>query len=120
MKRTILVVALSVLGFSIAAQPVAVHAQKAAAKAATAAGMVKSVTTESLVVSSGGKDMTFKIDGTTKFVGKGLSTKSAKGKIMATDAVAANDMVRVTYHDMGGGVLHAASVRVDKPMPAKK
>ena len=33
---------------------------------------------------------------------------------MATDAVATNDMVRVTYHDMGGGVLHAATVRVTK------
>ena len=113
-------VALSVLGLSIAAQPVTVHAQQAAAKAMTAAGAVKSVTTESLTLASGGKDWTFTIDATTKFVGKGLSTKSSKGKIMAPDAVAANDYVRVTYHDMGGGVLHAASVRVTaKGMPAK-
>lgn len=119
MTRTILV-ALSVLGLSIAIQPVTVHAQKAAAKAVTAAGLVKSVTTESLVVASGGKDMTFTVDGTTQFVGKGLSTKSAKGKIMATDAVAASDYVRVTYHDMGGGVLHAATVRVTAKAPGKK
>ena len=117
MKRMILV-ALSVLGLSIAVQPIAVLA---AAKAMTAAGTAKSVTTESLVISSAGKDMTFKVDGTTKFVAKGLSTKAAKGKLMATDAVAAGDMVRVTYHDMGGGVMHAASVRVTtKAMPAKK
>ena len=114
-------VALSVLGLSIAAHPVALHAQKASAKAMTAAGTVKSVTTEALTVVSGGKDMTFKIDGTTKFVGKGLGTKSAKGKLMATDAVAMSDAVRVTYHDMGGGVMHAASVRITaKAMPAKK
>jgi hypothetical protein len=120
MTRMILV-ALSILGLSIAAQPVALHAQKAAAKAATAAGTVKTVTTQSLVIASGGKDMTFTIDGTTKFVGKGLSTQSAKGKIMATDAVGADDKVRVTYHDMGGGVMHAASVRVtEKRMAAKK
>ena len=110
MKR-MLFVALSVLGLTIAAQPVAVQAQKAAAKAMTVAGTVKSVTTESLTIAAGGKDMTFKVDGTTKFVAKGLSTKSAKGKIMATDAVSAGDAVRVTYHDMGG-TLHAATVRV--------
>jgi hypothetical protein len=109
MKR-LLFVALSVFGLTIAGQPAALHAQKAA-KAMTAAGTVKSVTAESLTIASSGKDMAFKIDGTTKFVGKGLSTKSAKGKIMATDAVAANDLVRVTYHD-NGGTLHAATVRI--------
>ena len=119
MKRMILV-ALSVLGFAIALPPVPVLAQKGAAKAMTAVGTAKTVTTESLVVSSGGKDMTFKVDGTTKFIGKGLGTKAAKSKMMATDAVAPNDMVRVTYHDMGGGVMHAATVRVDKSMRAKK
>jgi hypothetical protein len=120
MTRMILV-ALSVLGWSLAAQPVAVHAQQTAAKSVTAAGTVKTVTTQSLIIVSGGKDMTFTIDGTTKFVGKGLSTQSAKGKIMATDAVGADDKVRVTYHDMGGGVMHAASVRVtDKRAAAKK
>jgi hypothetical protein len=111
MIRTLLA-ALSILGLSLAAQPAAAPAQKAAAKAATAAGTVTSVTTEALTISSSGKDMTFKIDGTTKFVGKGLSTMSARNKIMATDVLGANDTVRVTYHDTGGGVLHAASVRV--------
>ena len=54
-------------------------------------------------------------------MGTGLSTKSANGKIMAPDAIPLNDHVRVTYHGMGGGVLHAASVRVAaKGMPAKK
>ena len=115
MKR-MLFVALAVLGLTIASQPVAM-AQKAA-KAVTAAGTVKSVTTESMTIASGGKDMTFKIDGTTKFVAKGLSTKSAKGKLMATDAVSANDVVRVTYHDMGG-TLHAATVRVTAKAGAK-
>lgn len=118
MTRTILV-ALTVFGLSIAAQPITAHAQKAAAKASTVAGTAKSVTTESLVVSSAGKDMTFHVDGTTKFIAKGLSTKSAKGKIMATDAVSPGDMVRVTYHDMGG-TMHAATVRVTKAMAAKK
>jgi hypothetical protein len=108
MKRLMLV-ALSVLGLSVAAQPIAVHAQKA--KAMTVSGVVKAVAGDSLTITSGGKDMTFKVDGTTKFVGKGLGTKASAGKITATDAVAANDRVSVTYHDMAG-TLHAASVRV--------
>ena len=95
---------------SIVVLPAAAGAQTAA-KAVTAAGTVKSVTTQALTLVSGGKDMVFTIDGTTKFIGKGLSTKSAKGKIMATDAIGVDDRVRVTYHQ-NGSVLHAASVRI--------
>jgi hypothetical protein len=80
-------------------------------KTMNATGTVKSVTGDSLVVTSGSKDMTFTVDGTTKFVGKGLGTKAAGGKLTATDAVAANDRVRVAYHDMGG-TMHAATVTV--------
>ena len=119
MTRFVLV-ALSVLGLSLAAPPAVLHAQKAAAKSATAGGTVRTVTTQSIVIVSGGKDMTFTIDGTTKFVGKGLSTQTARNKIMATDAVGAGDKVRVTYHDMGGGVMHAASVRITDKRAAGK
>jgi hypothetical protein len=119
MKRLILV-ALSVLGLCVAAQPISVHAQKAAsAKTMTASGPVKSVSGTSLVVTSGGKDMTFTIDGSTKFVGKGLSTKSAAGKITAPDAVGAGDRVTVSYHDMGG-TMHAANVRITTKALTKK
>ena len=78
MKRLMLVT-LAVVGLCVAAQPIAVHAQAkkaAAGKTMSAAGTVKSVSGTSLVVSSGGKDMTFSVDGTTKFVGKGLGTKA--------------------------------------------
>ena len=74
MTRTILV-ALTVFGLSIAAQPITAHAQKAAAKASTVAGTAKSVTTESLVVSSAGKDMTFHVDGTTTLPNGALAVK---------------------------------------------
>jgi predicted ATP-dependent Lon-type protease len=115
------IVALSVIALSAAALPAALHAQAASAKAMTVGGTVKAVTTESITIVSGAKDMMFKVDSTTKFVAKGLGTKAAKGKIMATDAVAVGDMVRVTYHDLGGGAMHAATVRVTaKAMPAKK
>jgi hypothetical protein len=108
---------LAVIGLSIAI-PGEAHAQTAA-KSTTVAGTVRTVTTQSLVITSAGKDMTFAVDGTTQFIAKGLSTKSAKGKIMATDAVAANDLVRVTYRESGGGILHAATVRVTQKGAAK-
>ena len=113
MKRLMLV-ALSVVGLCVAAQPIAVHAQAkkaAAGKTMSASGTVKSVSGTSLVVSSGGKDMTFSVDGSTKFVGKGLGTKAKAGPITATDAVHEGDHVSVSYHDMGG-TMHAANVRV--------
>jgi anthranilate/para-aminobenzoate synthase component II len=119
MKRLVLV-ALSVLGLCVASQSVALAQGGKAAKAMTVSGTVKSVSGTSLTITSGAKDMTFTIDGSTKFVGKGLSTKSAAGKITATDAVAMNDRVSVTYHDMGG-TMHAASVRItNKAMTTKK
>ena len=122
MKR--LIVALSVLGLCVAAQPIGVHAQAkkaAAAKTMSASGTVKSVSGTSLVVSSAGKDMTFTVDGSTKFVGKGLGTKAKAGPITATDAVHEGDHVSVSYHDMGG-TMHAANVRVTAgtKTPAKK
>jgi hypothetical protein len=113
--KQLLFVVLTVFGLCAVAQPVALHAQakKAAAKSMTASGTVKSVSDTSLTISSGGKDMTFMIDSGTKFVGKGLGTKSAAkgGKMTASDAVATSDMVSVAYHDMGGS-MHAASVRI--------
>lgn len=113
MKRIILV-ALSAAALCTA--PVFAQGSKAQAgattKATTASGTVKSVSDTSLVITdSSGKDMTFMIDGSTKFVGKGLGKKSAKRSMTATTALAANDHVSVTYHDMGGA-MHAASVRV--------
>jgi Domain of unknown function (DUF5666) len=121
MKKLILV-GFTVLGLCVAAQPVAVHAQAkkaAAGKTMSASGTVKSVSGSSLVVASGGKDWTFTVDGSTKFVGKGLGTKQKAGPLTATDAVHEGDMVSVSYHDMGG-TMHAANVRVTKAGTVKK
>jgi hypothetical protein len=110
--KHLIVVALSVLGLCVVAQPLAVHAAaQKAAKSMSATGTVKSVSGSSLVVSAAGKDMSFTLDGSTKFVGKGLSTKSKGAPMSATDAVHEGDHVSVSYHDMGG-MMHAASVRV--------
>jgi hypothetical protein len=105
-----MIVALSVLALSVAAAPVAVHAQKAG-KAMSASGTVKSVSGNQLVVSGGGKDWTFVLDNTTKFTGKGLTTKSKGKPLAATEAVHEGDTVTVSYHDAGGS-MHAASVRI--------
>jgi hypothetical protein len=117
MKR-LLLVALSVVSMFVVAQPLGVQAQEKA-KTMNASGTVKSVSGDSLVVTAAGKDMTFTMDGTTKFVGKGLTTKSKGGKLTATDAVNMGDMVSVTYHDMGGK-MHAANVRITNKSAAKK
>jgi hypothetical protein len=116
MKR-LLMIALSVLALC-AAQP-GLQAQ-GKTKTMNATGIVKSVTGNSLVVNADGKDMTFTVDNSTKFVGKGLGTKAAQGKLTASDAVAENDRVRVAYHDMNG-TMHAATVTVtSKAAPAPK
>ena len=111
------IVALSVLALCIAAQPVAVHAQ-AKGKTMTASGTVKSVSGTSLVVTGGGKDWNFVMDSSTKFVGKGLTTKSKGNPMSATDAVHEGDKVTVSYHDMGG-TMHAANVRITMAAPKK-
>lgn len=124
MKR-LLTVALTVLGLSVAAQGLQAQGTTTTAKPAmkmkamTASGTVKSVSGTALTVESGGKEMNFTVDGTTKFVGKGLGTKAKMGKLTAPDAVAMGDAVAVTYHDMGG-TMHAASVRITNKAMMKK
>jgi hypothetical protein len=115
------IVALSVLALSVAAQPAAVHAQTktAASKTMTAMGIVKSVSANQLVVTGGGKDWTFALDNSTKFTGKGLTTKSKGAPISATEAAHEGDRVTVSYHDMGG-TMHAATVRITGSNAAKK
>src|SRR5438067_7999077 len=110
--KHLMLVALSVLALSIAVPPVAVHAQ--AKKAMSASGTVKSVSGNQLVVNGAGKDMTFMLDSSTKFMGKGLTTKSKGAPMSATDAVHEGDKVTVSYHDMGGS-MHAATVRITAP-----
>jgi hypothetical protein len=115
------IVALSVLALSVAADPAGLHAQTkaAASKPMTTMGIVKSVSANQLVVSGGGKDWTFGLDNSTKFTGKGLTTKSKGAPMLATEAVHEGDRVTVSYHDMGG-TMHAANVRITGTNAAKK
>jgi hypothetical protein len=117
MKRLLMIVL--AVGALCVGQAVGLDAQ-AKPKAMTTNGTVKAVSGNSLTVTASGKDMTFTIDSSTKFVGKGLGTKAKAGPVSAADAVAMGDHVKVTYHDMGG-TLHAANVTVTaKASPAKK
>ena len=118
MKR-LLFVALAVAALCVG-QTVGIDAQ-GKTKTMSASGTVKTVSGNSLTITAaGGKDMTFTVDNSTKFVGKGLGTKSKQGPLTATDAVASGDRIRVSYHDMGG-TMHAANVSVtSKAGGAKK
>jgi len=89
----------------------------AAEKTKTAMGKVTAVSGDSLSIMSGSQAMIFAVDATTKVLGKGLGTmaneKKAKHEpFTITDGVATDDMVKVTYHDLGGGKMHAAQVNV--------
>ena len=89
-------------------------------KAMSASGKVTSVSDTSVkIMAAGGKEMTFTVDGNTKFIGKGLSTKTKeKGKLTASDSVGMNDQVNVSYHDMNGS-MHAETVRIMVKAPKK-
>ena len=84
----------------------------------TAKGTVKTVAADSLTVTdAAGKDWTFDIDAKTKVVAAGGTHKTAETKSMGkspqiVDVVKADSKVTVKYHEMEGGKMHAAEVRV--------
>ena len=86
-------------------------------KAMTAMGKVTAVAGDTLTIAGkGAESMTFTVDSSTKITGKGLSTKTAEKaasgeKMTLTDSINKDDMVSVTYHDMGGK-MHASAVKV--------
>ena len=115
MKRW-LVLALPLI--ALLALPASVFAQ---AKTVHTAGVVKTVTDTSLTITgAGGKEMTFAMDSTTKFKGKGLGTKSQAGKLTPSTATGVGDHVTVDYQD-NAGTMHAAMVSItSKAVTAKK
>jgi hypothetical protein len=96
---------------------ISTYAQTAPGKSMTAIGTVKSVATDSIVVTDkDGKDWTFVVDKDTKAFAKGGSHMSDEKKANAetmtiVDSVKVGDKVNVKYHEMGEKK-HAASVRV--------
>lgn len=87
-------------------------------KSMRAAGRVDALAQESITIVTGGKDkMTFLVDGATKVIGRGLSTKTraikAEGRSTTVpELVKASDSVVVTYVDAGDGKLRATEINV--------
>jgi hypothetical protein len=88
------------------------------AKAQTAAGVVASMTGNSLTVKGTSGEWTFTIDEKTNVVGTGVGTAGAKAKAEGkkpafSELVHEGDSVSVTYHDVDG-TKHASVVRITK------
>ncbi len=96
---------------------VAVPAWAQSDKVLHGAGRVTAVSADSFTIQSGSATQVFAVDAQTKIEGKGVGTKSreitaSKKTPVLTDLLNEADSVRVDYHDMGGGKLHAAKVRI--------
>ena len=110
MKR--LVAGLVALCFAVAVPSFAADTTK------TAKGTVKTVAADSVTVTDdAGKDWTFAVDTKTKLIASGGAHKTADTKAMGktpqiTDLVKAGSKVTVKYHELEGGKMHAASVRL--------
>jgi len=76
-------------------------------------GTVKAVSLSQLTLESGGKDLTFAINGDTDVLARGASktTKAAGGKTTIADFVHNGDQVSITYLDKAG-TMTASQVRV--------
>jgi hypothetical protein len=108
-----------VVGFCVALLLVGfVPTLSASDKTKDAKGTVKTVAADSIVVTdAAGKDWTFDVDAKTKLIASGGSHKTAETKSMGkspsiTDLVKTGGKVSIKYHEMDGGKMHAAEVRV--------
>jgi hypothetical protein len=109
---TRILASLLVLGLVLVSPAFAADATK------TAKGKVKTVAADSLTVTdSAGKDWTFAVDTKTMVTASGGSHKTAETKAAGktpeiTDVVKEGASVTVEYHELEGGKMHAAKVRV--------
>lgn len=92
--------------------------KEASPKTSTASGTVTAVSGTSLTVKGDSAEWTFAVDGKTTVVGQGVGTKGREAKeagkgTTIVDLVGKNDMVTVTFHDMGA-TKHAAEVRITR------
>ena len=95
---------------------VAVGTATGAEKSKIVQGKVTAVTADSVTIAHGAESMTFAVDGATKVIGKGLTTKAnemaAKGqKLTLVDSVGRDDAVSVTYTEMDGK-MHASTIKI--------
>ena len=103
-------VALLLVGF--------VSTSYASDKTKSAKGTVKTVAADSITVTdAAGKDWTFAVDAKSKLIAAGGSHKTAEIKgqgksLTIADLVKEGGKVSVKYHQLEGGKMHAAEVRV--------
>lgn len=83
-------------------------------------GSVTAVSASSITVKVADKDMTFAVDGRTRVVAPGGSTKEreakaeGKGGPVLTDVIKTGQAVEVSYHEQG---MHAATIRAIAAVP---
>ncbi|HTK28291.1 MAG TPA: DUF5666 domain-containing protein [Vicinamibacterales bacterium] len=83
----------------------------------TARGTVTAMAGDSVTVKVKNQDMKFAVDEKTEVIAPGGGHKEAAAKREGAsgaklgDVIKAGQSVEVSYHDMGGGMLHAASIR---------
>ena len=114
-----------VLGLVLTVGLLAAPAWAQSNKVLHGAGKVTAVSGDSFTIQSGSATQVFAVDAQTKIEGKGVGTKVREMKASqktptAADLLSQDDRVIVDYHDMGGGKLHAAKVRIQvKALTAK-
>ena len=83
----------------------------------TVKGTVSAVAADSVTVKAGTSDMKFGVDNSTKVVAPGAGTqaraaqRAGRAGAKVTDVLKVGQAVEVSYHDMGGGNMHAAEIR---------
>jgi Domain of unknown function (DUF5666) len=111
MRRMVLAVSLTAIAVAVLAT--VAHAQPTL----TARGTVSAIAGDTVTVATADKPMTFTVDAKTVVTAEGAGTASraaeaaGKGGPKLSELLKVGEPVEVSYHDIGGGKLHAASFR---------
>lgn len=111
MRRMVLAVSLTAIAVAVLAT--VAHAQPTL----TARGTVSAIAGDTVTVATADKPMTFTVDTKTVVTAEGAGTASraaeaaGKGGPKLSELLKVGEPVEVSYHDIGGGKLHAASFR---------
>ena len=104
------------LGLALAFQGGLARLDAQTTKAQTITGVVKTVSGSSLTVATASRDLTFVLDNSTRFTGKGFASdlvlRDRKGRIL--QIVKPGDRVTVAYR-ASGDTMNAVHVTVQRP-----
>jgi hypothetical protein len=105
-----------VLGLALAFQAFVANLDAQTTKAQTITGVVKTISGSTLMVATASRDLTFVLDDSTSFIGKGRASDlllwDRKGQIL--QMVKPGDRVTVAYR-VSGDTMKAAHVSVQRP-----